>query len=201
MSSLFRRLRLIVLMFAAGLLILVGGIIYISVSSSAADGRYGTVSVPGQAVMQLPAGTAKMTYFDSYPGFGTHGRAIFVPGFRLSVDPVSGGKQAVITFKQSSSSGSSSTNGTTTQHVQVGTVQVPAAGQYRVVVSDATGVNGQNPQLRFGTSVPLNPVQLVAIILGPVLIVGAVLTGILSFRRRRPIPGPPDDVYTTSQVY
>jgi len=114
---------------------------FTSTASPNAVGRYGAVGIPGKATLQLPAGTADISFSEDLSN-----QVIDVPAFGISVVSASTGQQLDVRFSNGSAS---SVNGVS--YAPVGTVQIPRAGNYDVDVT-GTDSSAPNPQLRFGTS-------------------------------------------------
>jgi hypothetical protein len=74
------------------------------------------------------------------------------------------------------------------------------AGKYRVLVTN-TSPGEPNPQLRFGTGASLSGIQIAAIVIGPLLILGSIIMLILSILGiRRQLSGQPSDPVATGQA-
>jgi hypothetical protein len=126
-------------------LIVVGVIVFLAVDAyimwriflgGSRAARYGSVAAPGEATLNLPAGTVKLTYQEAVHSFGggEHGPIDFyVPDvLRLTLVPAAGGSplelrpdrghhaQTIASFLPSGPR----------SRVRIGTVEVPAAGEY-----------------------------------------------------------------------
>jgi hypothetical protein len=99
-----------------------------------------------------------------------------VPSFDISVVSVSAGRQALIHFQDGSATGD---NGVT--FAPVGTVAVPAAGRYRVLI-DRTSPEVPNPQLRFGIGDQNSSFEIGGFVLAALLL---LTSGVLASLRRR----------------
>ena len=157
------------------LLVGIGGFVYWLTPSAGAAAAYGSVGIPGQAVLQLPAGTVVITYTVDLTN-----EPINVPAFKLSVVAASTGQQAAIRFHYGSATVNSPVS-----YLPVGTVQVPSAGKYRVDVTGA-GDSLLNPQLNFGVSTQRAGALIAALVIAGMLL---LTCGVLSILRRRAVRG------------
>jgi hypothetical protein len=143
--------------------------------------EYGSVSVPGQQVLRLPAGDVRVNFENDATGSGDARSIEDRPeGLAVRVAPAAGGRAlAVKEVPQWLFVSLSGERG----HEPFGKVEVPSAGDYRVQVSadDARGFDsaavsrfaqGSGPEITLGER-PWSPLDSV--------LVGAVLAGLAVF--------------------
>ena len=144
-------------------LIVVGVILFLAVDAfivwrvlraSANAGRYGAMSVPGQATLTLPAGKVKVTYQEAvHTSGGGEGEISFYPPSDLDVvvAPVAGGQE----LRPDPGVGGSAETvagflpGGPRSRRRVGFLEVPAAGQY-VVRATGSAADRQQPLVLLG---------------------------------------------------
>jgi hypothetical protein len=127
----------------------VGTLIYTLVSGNSGESKYATMSMPGATRAQLPAGSVDVTFTADFSG-----QTVPVPAIRpgeVVVSPIGGGAKA--TFSQHIGAINSDND---VIHVQVGTLSVPQARAYRIVVDHESDLPA--PQLRFGERADNGPV-------------------------------------------
>jgi hypothetical protein len=159
----------IVALFAA-ICIAVGGFAYWGFTSTGATGSYGSVSMPGRGILQLPAGTVDITFAEDLSD-----QVIDVPAFNISVVSVSTNQQAYVHFANGSAT---TVNGVS--YAPVGTVSISAAGRYAVDITDTTP-NVPNPRLAFGIGSQHTGVMIAAFVIAGMLL---LLSGTLAILRR-----------------
>lgn len=136
---------------AIGLAVLVGvgTLVYTLVSGNSGESKYATMPMPGATSAQLPAGNVDVTFTADFSG-----QTVPVPAIQpgeVTVRPVGGGAKA--TFSQYVGAVNSDND---VIHVQVGTVSVPKAGTYQIVVDHESDLPA--PQLHFGKRADNGPV-------------------------------------------
>jgi hypothetical protein len=136
---------------AIGLAVLVGvgTLIYTLVSGNSGESKYATMGMPGATQAQLPAGNIDVTFTADFSG-----QTVPVPAIQpgeVIVRPIGGGAKA--TFSQHIGAINSDND---VIHVQVGTLSVPKAGTYRIVVDHESDLPA--PQLHFGKRADNGPV-------------------------------------------
>lgn len=160
-----RRTKLGLLLIVLGIGTAIGGLIHWGVTVNAGEARYGSIDLPGQTVVNLPAGLVDLTFT-----MDLSNQTVAIPVLRMTVAPVDGGPGPVVDGRMGAAL---SDNGVT--HIRVGRTGVTQAGQYRV--SADGGVDASpNPRLLIGRRV--NPFPTLLIILGialVVLIIGIVV--------------------------
>ena len=141
--------------------------------------KYGTVPVPGQRVLKLPKGDARVNFENDTTGSGDTRSLKHRPnGLTVLITPDDGGKQ--ITVKRVPSwLFSSITNGR--GHEPYGKIEIPTAGGYQIRVTDDDAhaldlpeatppapATGSGPQITIGQRpwTPLHSVLLGAILAG-----------------------------------
>ena len=101
---------------------------------SAKAERYGRFAVPGDAVLDLPSGTARI-YYDEAIG-GDNDEGFDAPDdLQVELAPAAGGPPLPIRFKSPSQTSSSQKR--TMSRAYLGRVDIPTAGRYRVTVRAA----------------------------------------------------------------
>jgi hypothetical protein len=96
--------------------------------------RYGWTAAPGEVMLDLPEGKLRLTYQESVHSGGGEGTIDFdpPPGLNVTVAPFGGG--AALELKKATGHNASTIAaffpGGPRSRVRIGTVQVPAAGQY-----------------------------------------------------------------------
>jgi len=162
-----------ILLIVAAFLIGGGGFAYWGFTSKGATGRYGSVSIPGRAVLDLPARTVDITYAEDLVN-----QVIDVPAFGISVVSVSTNQQVAVHFHDGSASG---INGVS--YVPVGTAAIPAAGRYVVDISGGSS-GAPNPRLAFGIGTQHTTLLIAALVTAGVLLLLSAATLILRRRSR-----------------
>lgn len=153
------------------------------------DNQYGRVDVPGTAVLKLPAGSMQVSVAVDLVGRGNGTPDLPLPSdLALTVAPVDGAGQPVVTRVHGASSSNANDNRVNTQ-IEAWTVDVPKAGSYRVTTKgDFDGI-GLNPQLWFGHGPPIPGTMVPVVAAGIVVvlvIVWFLLMPLIRRRRRRP---------------
>ena len=106
-------------------------------------GRYGSMTVPGEATLSLPAGRIRLTYREAvYTSGGGEGEPIpFYPPADLEVR-VAGADGGALVLERGTRTSTQSIAGFMpggpSSSTRLGFVNVPAAGQYRISVSAST---------------------------------------------------------------
>lgn len=167
---------------AIGLAVLVGVgmLIYTLVSGNSGESRYATMSMPGATRAQLPAGNVDVTFTADFSG-----QTVPVPAIQpgeVMVRPVGGGAQA--TFSQHIGAINSDND---VIHVQVGTLSVPKAGTYRIVVDHESDLPA--PQLHFGKRADSGPALAGGLgLAGFLIVIGIGMFIATGTRRSRYVP-------------
>ncbi|WP_099250300.1 SHOCT domain-containing protein [Mycobacterium sp. shizuoka-1] len=103
---------------------------------------YGEVPIPGSGQVQLPAGTAQISFHTAVTGSPSSGFPL--PALKLSIVPPPGVADPVLTENHGAA-----TTVNSDMHVRIWTAEVPAAGTYQIRTDGQ--VNGYiNPRLSFG---------------------------------------------------
>jgi hypothetical protein len=145
--------------------------------------KYGSVSVPGQQVLELPKGDVRINFENDTVGSGDNKSIQDQPrGLAVRVLPTAGGEP--IAVKDVPSWLFSSTSGDR-GHEPFGKVQIPSAGDYRIRVTDDQAgrfdsaaarrpahETGSGPEIAFGQR-PWSPLDS--------NLLGAILAGVLIF--------------------
>ena len=127
-------------LFVVAFALVMGAVFYWGSTTTGADGRFGSVPIPGRATVHLPSGRVDVTFTEDLSN-----QTIHIPRFGILVADTRTGQQVHVRFSYGSLA---SVNGVS--HVRVGSLDVPHAGDYRI---DVTGDDaGLGQQLRFGTS-------------------------------------------------
>jgi hypothetical protein len=177
---------------AIGLAVLVGvgTLIYTLVAGNSGESKYATMGMPGAARAQLPAGNVDVTFTADFSG-----QTVPVPAIQpgeVTVSPVGGGARA--TFSQRIGAVNSDND---VIHVQVGTLSVPKAGTYRIVVDHESDLPA--PQLHFGERADNGPVLAGGLGLAGLLVVIGVGMFIAIGTRRGHNPHSPGARLTVRQ--
>jgi hypothetical protein len=148
------------------------------------DNQDGRVDVPGTAVLNLPSGSVQVSAAIEIPGAGNETADLPIPdNLSLSVGSATGGAPATVTPDLAGSSSNASDDGVNTQR-RVFKVDVPSAGDYRVVThGDFLGI-GDNAQLWFGHGPPIPGTYVPWVALVLLLLVGVVYAGLMPAIRR-----------------
>jgi hypothetical protein len=135
--------------------------------------QYGRVDVPGTAVLHLPAGTVDITAAVYLPGKGNETVTLPIPsGLSVSVAPVDGGAQPVVT--EAIGTSGNTTDNTTNAIRTVWKATITRDGQYRITTGGSfTGI-GIHPQLWFGHGPPL-PGIYVPVVAAVLVVLGALV--------------------------
>ena len=136
---------------AIGLAVLVGvgTLIYTLVSGNSGESKYATMDMPGATQAQLPAGNVDVTFTADFSG-----QTVPVPAIQpgeVTVRLIGGGAEA--TFSKRIGAINSDND---VIDVQVGTLSVPKAGTYSIVVDHESDLPA--PQLHLGKRVDNGPV-------------------------------------------
>lgn len=159
--------------FVVAFLLVLGGVFFYGFTATAADGRYGRVPIPGQAVITLPAGRVDVSFTEDLVN-----RVIDVPRFTSSIVSVRTGAALHLTDVDRDAT---AVNGVS--HVQIGVVTVRTAGPYRVSIGGNDVGLGQ--QLRFGTARQHGWQAVTAIVIAGVLVLTGLTLILLYTRARR----------------
>ena len=146
---------------------------------------YGEVSIPGTAVVELPAGEVNITFHTRT--LGSPGPSIPIPALDLTIEPPDWTGEPRLT---ESIGGTTIINNTVVRQ-RVWKAQVSAAGAYRVTVNG--NVNAYiAPRLAFGHGSPFGWVPWA---FGALLVISAIgiTIAILWMARRRDAPSPEFD--------
>jgi hypothetical protein len=167
---------------AIGLAVLVGvgTLIYTLVSGNSGESKYATMRMPGATQAQLPAGNVDVTFTADFSG-----QTVPVPAIQpgeVIVRPIGGA--AKVTFSQHIGAINSDND---VIHVQVGTLSVPKAGTYRVVVDHESDLPA--PQLHFGKRADNGPVLAGGLgLAGFLVVIGIGMFIAIGTRRSKSVP-------------
>jgi hypothetical protein len=131
--------------------------------------KYGTASVPGKQVLELPEGDVRVNFENDTTGSGdTRSLQDRPEGLAVRIAPAAGGGDLAVedvpAWLFSSISGDRG-------HEPFGKVEIPSAGSYRVQVS-ADDAGGSGPEITLGQR-PWSPLDSV--------LLGAILAGVTVF--------------------
>jgi hypothetical protein len=131
--------------------------------------KYGSVSVPGKQVLELPAGDVRVNFENDTTGSGdTRSIQDRPEGMTVRIAPQGGGEQPTVedvpSWLFSSISGDRG-------HEPYGKVEIPSAGSYSVQAS-ADAAAGSGPEITLGQR-PWSPLDSV--------LLGAILAGVTVF--------------------
>ena len=156
-------------------LVALGGFLYYELTKTGAADRYGSVSMPGRAVLELPAGNVDVSY-----AVDSENYTISVPTDPpFTVVSVSSHDSVHVDHQDG---GLSNLNGVS--YALVGTLQVPAAGRYLIQEPDAMP-GWPNPRLEFGIASQHSGVLIISLLIAGVLLLLSVALIVLS-RSREP---------------
>ena len=167
---------------AIGLAVLVGvgTLIYTLVSGTSGESKYATMGMPGATRVQLPAGNVDVTFTADFSG-----QTVPVPAIQpgdVTARLIGGGAEA--TFSQYIGAINSDND---VIHVQVGTLSVPKAGTYRIVVDHESDLPA--PQLHFGKLADNGPVLAGGLgLAGFLLVIGIGMLIVIGTRRSKSVP-------------
>ena len=166
---------------AIGLAVLVGvgTLIYTLVSGNSGESKYAAMRMPGATRAQLPAGNVDVTFTADFSG-----QTVPVPALQpgeVIVRLIGGGAKA--TFSQHVGAINSDND---VIHVQVGTLSVPKAGAYRIVVDHESDLPA--PQLHFGQRADNGPVLAGGLgLAGFLLVIGIGMFFAIGIRRSKSV--------------
>ena len=141
------------------ILIAAAGVVYSAVMQNSGEDRYGTVGIPGQTVVRLPAGRIDLTFTMDLVN-----QTVAIPVLQMTIEPLAGGAATTVVANIRSPN---AVNGVT--HVQVATAVIGQAGDYRVSVDGGVSAS-PNPHLHIGRRT--NPVH---VLLGALGVAAALL--------------------------
>jgi hypothetical protein len=147
--------RLIVALVAVLAVAIVAQIVNANVASDLSDAdKYGSVHLPGSAILELPAGSLEVMVH------GDGSTALDVPrGLRLTVVPVGAGLPTpVLTRDRGGQFGLSGRSGSD-EFRRIWRLHTPRAGAYRVTVSGVDSA-GDTRELTFGHGPPASAVEI-----------------------------------------
>ncbi len=117
-------------------LVIDGLVVYFVFSSRRHAGRYGSIPVPGQTEVTLPAGKLKLSYQESYKAGGTEDSIDFgVPAALEVTVESSSGETLDMKGPGFKGMGSSLDTGSGWSRALIGTTQVPQPGLYTVTAA------------------------------------------------------------------
>jgi hypothetical protein len=143
----------------------VGGLIYWGLTLNFDEDRYGSMVLPGQTVVHLPAGQVDLTFT-----MDLSNQTVAIPVLRMTIEPLDGGTGPTVDGRMGAAL---SVNGVT--HIRVGRAVITRAGEYRVSADGGVSAS-PNPQLRIGVRTNPYPVVLTTLGTGVLLLtVGIVM--------------------------
>jgi hypothetical protein len=146
--------RLIVVLVAVLAVAIVAQIVNANVVSNLSEAdKYGSVHLPGSAVLELPSGSLEVMVH------GGSSTPLDVPrGLRLTVVPVGGGPAPVLTRDRGGEFGLTDRSGSD-EFRRIWRLETPRAGAYRVTVSGVDSADDPR-QLTFGHGPPASAVEI-----------------------------------------
>jgi hypothetical protein len=146
--------------------------------------RFGTVQVPGAALLELPAGEVSVSYFERGVDLGDS--TLDVPAdLRVVVSPAGGAGGRTLELRDPGLATEEWVNSDGTGR-RMAEADVPEDGRYRVVVSGAGG--RKNPEVHFGPSTAFlgTPAGIGLLIGIGVIVLGAVAWAVSLLRDAMP---------------
>jgi len=127
---------LLVVVGIVAFLVIDGLVVYFVFASRRHAGRYGSIPVPGQTEVTLPAGKLKLSYQESYKARGTEDSIDFgvPPALEVTVESASG-ETLAMQGPGIKGMGSSLNTGSGWSRALIGTAQVSQPGLYTVTAA------------------------------------------------------------------
>jgi hypothetical protein len=156
-----------------GIIVIIGGLIWWGVTQNQGESKYGSFDLPGQTVVDLPAGKVDLSFT-----MDLSNQTVAIPVMQMAITPVDGGAGPAV---DGTMGAALDDDGVT--HIRVGSAIVPRAGRYRVSADGGLSAS-PNPQLHIGVRNNPFPVVLTALAVGLLLVIGGIVALVRSGRGR-----------------